>query len=188
MLRWLVVWTVVLLCAACRRSTQTPPASPVDPAPAGPSVSTTPNRSPALATTDEEGATEDWRAVADQDAGGISDARSAAPGDLATSDTLDELEQRAKAAQRTQERVTAALDTRKKALVQCFERASLPTSKVSLSLRMHHTGRVLSADFSGAPAVVQSCLRAALDGMRVDGVETGTTTIQRTLTFTSVSK
>jgi len=69
-------------------------------------------------------------------------------------------------------------------MVQCFDRSKVEPGKRTLRVRVHRSGRVLSASVDGVDDTVNRCVEQALGSLRVSGVKTDTIDVQRTVNYT----
>jgi hypothetical protein len=83
----------------------------------------------------------------------------------------------------TEEAVNVALNGAMPSLKACMDRHSQAAGDVRVSLRVHRSGHVISADISGPSSETQVCLERALRSVRVVGVQTDSITVQRTFKF-----
>jgi len=67
---------------------------------------------------------------------------------------------------------------------RCFERNGVAAGDRELSVRVHRSGRVLSASVEGVASPVNQCVEQALSSLRVSGMKTDTLDVTRTIRFT----
>jgi hypothetical protein len=79
--------------------------------------------------------------------------------------------------------VSRSLGAMRSTLEACYNREATGPTSLRLTLRLHHTGRVLDANVTGVPASARRCMLRALDQVRVPGVKTDNITITRDLQF-----
>lgn len=80
--------------------------------------------------------------------------------------------------------VIAVVEGRLSAVKACMDRQSLPAGDYGFRVRVHRSGRVLSASIPGVNADTDRCIQDALGGLQISGMKTDTIDVQRTIRLT----